>query len=320
MTAILLIEQFRIAGLAGNDTIGFYTDLAKTSGVLASAPNNLLPLDMSALADRSNDFVGVFDGNSGNDILIGSDGRDRLDGGIGSDTAFGFGGSDRLWGDGGGGLTVDTDTLYAGQGDDDLIGGQGKNNLYAWSFDPERALTQLGFSSGQTGSTLTATETVPTDGKLVLDVVFHLSVDELDPVLVFLPTETTSNNTDQSDLVSDLQAAVDATGLTGVTVGISSGQLTLSHASDNLLISRATFGVYVDASGNPTVADFDLNDNGQSDISEASQIGTFRTELLHEVTGLNRLLGSENDDNLYGGTAIDFMYGNGGSDEVLFTK
>ncbi|MCA9085958.1 MAG: hypothetical protein KDA81_17990, partial [Planctomycetaceae bacterium] len=45
----LLIEQFRIAGLAGNDTIGFHTELALTSGALASTPTGLEPLDLSAL-------------------------------------------------------------------------------------------------------------------------------------------------------------------------------------------------------------------------------------------------------------------------------
>ena len=94
---------------------------------------------------------GVFDGNSGNDTLIGSDGRDRLDGGIGSDTLFGFGGDDRLWGDGGGGSTNDHDVLFAGQGNDDLIGGQGTNELYAWSFDPQPAMIPPGSS-----------ETIPT--------------------------------------------------------------------------------------------------------------------------------------------------------------
>ncbi|MEM8911271.1 MAG: LamG-like jellyroll fold domain-containing protein [Planctomycetota bacterium] len=198
----IVVEQFRIAGLAGNDTIGFYTELAQTSGALASLnnpiPNDFGPLDLTALADRSKDFVGVFDGNSGNDLLLGSDGRDRLDGGIGSDTGNGFGGSDRLWGDNGGGLSSDIDTLYAGQGDDDLVGGQGKNKLYAWSFDPE------------------------------------------------LGTE---------------------------------------------------FGAFIDENG----AFFTDSGDGA------------RTQ---EATGLNRILGSSNDDSLYGGTVLDFMVGNGGNDTL----
>ncbi|MCP5307613.1 MAG: hypothetical protein H6953_19580, partial [Chromatiaceae bacterium] len=116
------IEQFRVSGLLGDDEISF----VQGEGAL----------DLSSLADRSRDFVGVFDGGPGDDLLIGSEARDRLDGGSGSDTLFGNAGDDRLWGDGGVGFTTDLDILYAGQGNDDLIGGQGRNELYAWSFDP----------------------------------------------------------------------------------------------------------------------------------------------------------------------------------------
>ncbi|MFK8115622.1 MAG: LamG-like jellyroll fold domain-containing protein, partial [Rubripirellula sp.] len=322
----LLVEQFRIAGLAGDDTIGFYTDLAVQSGAIAEVAG-LNTIDLSALSDRSNDFVGVFDGNSGNDILIGSDGRDRLDGGIGSDTVFGFGGSDRLWGDGGGGLSSDTDTLFAGQGDDDLIGGQGKNNLYAWTFDPTRTVTQLGFSDGQTvvaGQIMTASNLTPVNGQLLLDAVFDLAIDGGQETRVFLQRESTTTppNQSRSDLAADLQAAIDAAGISGVTVGVidggsDDGKLTLSHASGGLTISRPGFGVYVDAMGGLTVDDFDLNDNGLLDSDELSPMGPYRLAYDQEVTGLNRLLGSQRNDNLYGGTTLDFMYGNGG-DDTLF--
>ena len=114
------VEQFRVSGLAGNDHIEVDQSL-----------------DLSALANRSNDFVAVFDGGPGDDTLVGSPLRDRLDGNSGSDTLFGRGGDDRLWGDGGEGFASDHDTLFAGQGNDDLIGGRGTNALYAWSFDPE---------------------------------------------------------------------------------------------------------------------------------------------------------------------------------------
>ena len=118
-----LVEQFRIAGLGGDDNIGF-----------ASGPT---ALNLSTLLGRS-DFVGVFDGGAGDDMLFGGAARDRLDGGAGSDTLFGFGGDDRLFGyDGGSGPTSDLDTLFAGSGNDDLIGGPGTNDLYAWSRDPE---------------------------------------------------------------------------------------------------------------------------------------------------------------------------------------
>ncbi|MEL6107788.1 MAG: hypothetical protein AAFU85_17320, partial [Planctomycetota bacterium] len=217
-----LVEQFRIAGLAGDDTIGFYSTLAETAGVLPSdisAISGLSPIELSSLNSLSRDFVGVFDGNSGDDILIGSDGRDRLDGGIGSDTAYGFAGDDRLWGDAGEGFAIDRDTLFAGEGNDDLIGGQGSNTLYAWSFDPLKDSSQ--------------------------------------------------------------------------------------------------FGIFIDeATGERFNDDGDLDDNGFLDSDEQSAQPPNRLARVQEATGLNRILGSPKNDKLYGGTTLDFMYGNGGDDDL----
>jgi len=117
-----LIEQFRVAGLGGDDRLEFI--------------EGLNALDLSDLMGRGRDFVGVLDGGPGDDTLIGSPARDRLDGGVGSDLLFGRAGDDRLWGDGGEGFGTDEDVLFAGAGNDDLIGGQGTNELYAWSRDP----------------------------------------------------------------------------------------------------------------------------------------------------------------------------------------
>ena len=127
-----LVEQFRISGLMGDDTIEFV--------------HGATGIDFSPLAGRQ-DWVGVIDGGPGNDVLTGSDARDRLDGGRGSDRLYGYGGDDRLWGDGGPGMgsASDEDWLFAGSGNDDLIGGQGRNVLAAWSrapfvpFDPWRS-------------------------------------------------------------------------------------------------------------------------------------------------------------------------------------
>ena len=131
----LLVEQFQVAGLAGDDTIGF-----------AGVHPTLLPLvdsinsqafDVTQIAARG-DWTSTLEGNSGNDTIVGSKGRDRASGGPGKDTLYGFAGDDRLLGDNGDGFTTDIDKLFAGQGNDDLTGGQGSNYLYAWSFDPEQ--------------------------------------------------------------------------------------------------------------------------------------------------------------------------------------
>ena len=117
-----LVEQFRIDGGVGDDTIEFVRG--------ADA------LDLSELTSRSRDWVTTISGGPGDDTIVGSDGRDRIDGGRGSDTISGFAGDDRLWGDEGSGSIADHDVIYAGQGNDDLLGGQGTNELYAWSSDP----------------------------------------------------------------------------------------------------------------------------------------------------------------------------------------
>ncbi|MCA9137168.1 MAG: hypothetical protein KDB00_10425, partial [Planctomycetales bacterium] len=186
------IEQFRVSGLLGNDTLVFNP-----------------ALDLTDLADRSNDFVAVLDGGPGDDRLVGTIARDQLDGGRGNDTVMGLAGDDRLWGDSGNGVISDVDHLFAGQGNDDLIGGRGNNFLYAWSFHP----------AGEFSSDYPTYASVP-------------------------PTQ---------------------------------------------------FGVFVDSAGN-------LYDNDGG--------GAYQ----REDTGLNRVLGSDQYDELYGGTGIDFLYGREGDD------
>jgi Ca2+-binding RTX toxin-like protein len=60
-----LIEQFRVAGLGGDDHLEFI------EGENA--------LDLTDLMNRGRDFVGVLDGGPGDDLLYGSPARDRLE-------------------------------------------------------------------------------------------------------------------------------------------------------------------------------------------------------------------------------------------------
>src|SRR5207253_2458701 len=120
-----------------------------------------------------------------------------------------------LWGNEiGSGPTTDLDRLFGGQGHDDLLGGQGRNQLYAWSRDP-------------------------------------------------LPAGDTQ------------------------------------------------FGVFVDKAGGFHDNDGDLNDDGVLNADGTT------TPYLLEDTGLNRVLGGPHDDELYGGTGLDFLYGNGGNDKLF---
>ncbi len=201
-----LVEQFRVSGLGGADDIRF----------VSQATGNLLPLDVSDLVDRGDDWVGAIDGGPGNDTLRGTEARDRIDGGSGSDTIFALGGDDQLWGDGGPGQGAagDYDRIYAGQGHDDVVGGQGRNLLSAWTQDPQP--------------------------------------------------------------VGDVQ-----------------------------------FGVFVDLNGGLHDDDGDLDDDGRLDADQASPVGPWRAPYVIEDTGLNRMLGGPDADQLYGGTGLDFLYGNG---------
>jgi Ca2+-binding RTX toxin-like protein len=145
------IEQFQIDGLGGDDMLGFVLEddlTALTDPQLQlfdpqTVDPSIRPVELSDLALRSSDWVGVINGGGGNDIIKGSAGRDRISGGPGSDTMYGAAGDDRLWGDELDGFTTDRDVLFGGTGHDDLVGGLGTNELYAWTSDPT-----LGGSNG----------------------------------------------------------------------------------------------------------------------------------------------------------------------------
>ena len=59
------------------------------------------------------------------------------------------------------------------------------------------------------------------------------------------------------------------------------------------------------------------DDNGDLDGDGLNDV-TGTAELYHlEQTGLDRMLGSEEDDELYGGTTVGFLFGNGGDDKLF---
>ena len=287
-----LVEQFRVQGLMGDDMLGF-----------ASGPE---APGLGEVSARSRDFVGVLDGGPGDDMTLGSAGRDRIDGGAGSDVLYGFGGDDRLWGDAGAGDgdASDHDTLFAGEGNDDLIGGQGTNRLYAWSFDPLGSLHFDNASAEPEGgiTTLVGHAMVPSDGVLTRDTSFSLSVAGGPAVTVNLTAAATANNTSRANLVADLQAALNAAQLTQVLASMDAdGRMVLATSAGTLEIASAPFGVFANT------------DTGL--LQDTDGGGLYELE----DTGLNRMLGMYGDDKLFGGTGLDFLYGNGGADE-LYTR
>jgi len=290
-----VVQQFRVSGLGGNDNISF-----------PEGPN---ALDVSALTARSNDWVSAIDGGPGNDVLTGTGGRDRIDGGFGSDTIYGLAGDDQLWGDGGPGqgLTTDHDRLFGGQGNDDLLGGQGFNELMSWSHDPDPVVTQLHFFNGSQSSTtgngpqkLISQGPLPFDGRLDATAVFTLSVGGGSPVTVTVPAD--SANQSPVDLLSDITTALNTAGLASLVQASLTGNpgdadrrlvLTSNSAGSPSLTLATTwsFGTFVDSSGQ-------LHDGS-----------TPNSGYTLEDTGLNRMLGQTIQDWLFGGTSLDFMYG-----------
>ncbi|TWT93960.1 PKD domain-containing protein [Stieleria varia] len=227
-----LVEQFQIAGLAGDDVIGFAGVHPNLLPLVEPAISD--PLDLSLFVSRSSEAVATIEGNSGNDTIIGSIAGDLINGGPGSDTLYGFAGDDSLSGDNLDGFIGDHDVMFAGQGNDDLIGGQGSNEMYAWSLRP-----YLG---------------------------------------------------------------------------------TLADFKNNG--PDSSFGVFIDESG--TVLGTDLNGNGNLDVlnglGQPVDILDENNQPIPaarlEFTGLNRLLGGERNDDLFGGTILDFMLGRGGNNTL----
>ena len=219
-----LVEQFQVAGFAGNDTIGFL-DSNLTIGL---PPVVMMPLDVTDLVARSDDWIGVLEGGSGDDTLQGSAARDRIDGARGSDTIYGMAGDDQLWGDGGLGNSNDWDQIYGGAGNDDMIGGQGRNDLFAWTRDPD-------------------------------------------------PTRDFRNLPPDAPTLQ--------------------------------------FGIFVGQDAQLRDDNGDFNTDGYVDGVSPQQ-----PAYPLEDTGLNRVLGGPRADNLFGGTGLDFLYGNGassGSDQLF---
>ncbi|MEK7426418.1 MAG: hypothetical protein AAB131_21545, partial [Actinomycetota bacterium] len=216
----------------------------------------------------------------------------------------------------------DFDVIFGGQGDDDLIGSPGMNQLFAWSRDPDPTVTQLHFlgemsdtGTGSTPATLRGYAPAPSDGQLRADMHVALSIDGGADIDVHVAQSVTQNNTSLSDLVADVNNALNAAGLGGQVVAgfvTESGKrfftLAKTATGGSLTLRLRQFGVFV---GSLHDDNGDLDGDGFLDsdgVSAPRQL---------EDTGLDRMLGSEEDDELYGGTGLGFLFGNGG-DAKLF--
>ena len=293
-------------------------------------------VDVTVLSKRSKDWVGVINGGPGDDYLRGTEARDRIDGSSGDDVILGLGGHDRLYG-GKSGTSGDYDRLYGGQGNDDVLGGPGENDLYAWTRDPAPngagAILDLNLVGNMVAAepdsngmvTITARGPLPQNGplpadpRLSHDAWFFVSVGTAPAVEIKITAASTTDFTARQDLVTAIQTQLNAKGLGQVTVGLTEfGRLTFTATANRLSIV-APFGVYVvDATTHWFAADSgDRNADGVLDAGLPDPSGQGTAYPL-ENTGLNRMLGAKDrPDYLFGGTNLDFMYGRGGGDKLF---
>ena len=344
------IEQFQISGLGGNDQIGFGTLIADLGGGAIFNPFDVTgrtdrePIDLKTLAARSRDWIAVFDGGGGNDLLVGSPGRDRLDGGAGSDIVFGLGDDDRLMLDNGNGSASDVDVAFGGQGAEDAVGGAGRNILYAWSIAPNPLLVPVFNQPAQNlANAIAFSKLTPNGGFGVFaDASGKLStrslaVDELTRKATFsvrLPKQPTAEvvvnvtvgnpgevNVDKSVLrftpanwnvpqtvvvngIADNTA--DGDKISTIKLAIDSSK-SLDRSFDG--VNEQTISVVTIDSNATAVTAVPTN-------SEAIAI-TLGVDPVLEDTGFNRMLGQSQDDFLFGGTSLDFMHGQSGNDVLV---
>lgn len=127
------INQVRVYGYAGNDTIIAATSFAKPMTVFGGPGND------SIRGGLCNDSLV---GEDGNDTLYGQGGNDSIRGGTGADLISGDSGNDSLWGDAG------SDSLYGGFGNDNLFGGADADLLQG--DDGDDTLVSIGGSAFDT--------------------------------------------------------------------------------------------------------------------------------------------------------------------------
>jgi len=175
---------------------------------------------------------------------------------------------------------------------------------------PNAAVNELHYQNAQSASgadgnipaQLVGAFAAPANGQLTQDTRFALSVNGANPIWVLLGFASTTANASLDDLAGEINAVFASVGLGSLVVAGHTGNLmTLTTlgggAGETLQITTSSFGVFLDSKGNLTTDD----NEGQNQA---------------ESTGYNRMLGSPNNDFLWGGNGLDFLDGNGGTDHL----
>lgn len=253
-------------------------------------------------------------GEDGNDILFGDAGGDRIFGGAGLDRIFGGAGNDRAWGGTGNDLLsgdAGRDVLRGDDGDDTLFGGTQNDRLFGGNGNDRLA--------GDAGNDL-------------------LIGNKGGDTYVF------SSFGDGMDIIHDRGNAayqrygwltwnMDEVEFTGYeTLDDAVHNLKIEYSGDDLILTYsnpATPGV----TGQITVQDHFLGDRY---ALEQIDFGTGTTDALYHISHLSGddftysvhggsdaggndiVLGTTEDDEIYGGLGSDIMYGGGGADHFMF--
>jgi Ca2+-binding RTX toxin-like protein len=257
-------------------------------------------------------------GGSGNDTIYGEAGFDSLTGGEGNDALSGGDQNDTL----DGGLGVDDldggnhdDLLLGDAGSDDLDGGAGNDTLFGGD-DADTVVGSSGADSvdgGAGNDTLTVTDLDTLTGGEGAD-------------RFYMYTDWTASKLAGPARITDYQQGVDSLHLTwlftGKTFVLNSGDQALGAPVLNMALGNGGDGLHdvlYSTSGGTTHLIVDLNDDGKLDANDL--IVAFDGDLDFTQADFSAgtfkvTRGSNNADNLSGGTGNDTIYGVGGNDTI----
>ncbi|MCP5073130.1 MAG: calcium-binding protein [Rhodobacteraceae bacterium] len=253
-------------------------------------------------------------GEGGNDIIFGDQGSDFVYGGLGTDTVFGGYGNDKIFGGEDndlikGGVGKDMlrgengdDTLEGGDQNDRLFGGEGKDRLIGGSGND----TMTGNKGGDTyvvSSLGSGSDTIIDKGSAAL-VQYGWLTSNLDEIEFtdFGSFDTAFHSISFQLSGDDLLISYENPAMPGV-----SGQVTIQ--------SHFLGGRYA-------LEQIDFGTGGIDAVYHIAHLkGDDYTYSVHggsDVGGNDIVLGTVDDDEIYGGLGSDIILGGGGADHFMF--
>ncbi len=253
-----------------------------------------------------------FDGESGNDTLIGGSGADLLFGGPGTDLLVGRGADDILFGNG----EDDSFTWNPGDGSDVVEGGDGSDSLLFNGSAADEIVSLLANGVRMVFFRNVANIIIDT---AALERVTYNGLDGADEISVGDLTGT-----------AVLDVTIDLSGNAGPGIGDGSADVvTVSGTNGDDLIDVSEMGAAIKVTGLPhTVTiradespgdELVINAQGGEDVIDATGLPEDRMRFV-AVGGLGDdvMLGSEGGDTMNGGDGADLMFGGAGDDDFVW--